>query len=80
MINLIGVYKITNLINNKCYIGQSQNIEQRWKRHIATAFNENDNAYNYPLYCDIRFYGIDNFAFEVIELCDCADLLVRETF
>lgn len=30
---MIGVYKITNNINNKCYIGISTNIEDRWKQH-----------------------------------------------
>lgn len=27
----VGIYKITNNINNKSYIGQSRNIEKRWK-------------------------------------------------
>ena len=27
----IGIYKITNKINNKCYIGQSKDIYKRWK-------------------------------------------------
>ena len=30
---MIGIYKITNLINGKSYIGQSINIKQRWKTH-----------------------------------------------
>ena len=30
-----GIYKITNLINNKCYIGQSRNIESRIKKHFS---------------------------------------------
>ena len=33
---MIGIYKITNLINQKIYIGQSINIEQRWKEHRKT--------------------------------------------
>ena len=35
-----GIYKITNLINNKVYIGQSQNIEHRWIAHKSEAKNE----------------------------------------
>ena len=31
-----GIYKITNKINNKCYIGKSTDIESRWKYHIET--------------------------------------------
>ena len=30
---MIGIYKITNLINNKIYIGQSIHIERRWSEH-----------------------------------------------
>ena len=30
---MIGIYKITNLINNKSYIGLSNNIERRWSEH-----------------------------------------------
>ncbi|MDR0677008.1 MAG: GIY-YIG nuclease family protein [Elusimicrobiota bacterium] len=30
---MIGIYKITNNINGKTYIGQSRNIERRWKDH-----------------------------------------------
>lgn len=28
---ICGIYKITNQVNGKCYIGQSINIEKRWK-------------------------------------------------
>lgn len=60
-----GIYKITNKINNKCYIGKSSNIEKRWKYHI-----ENRNSlkeYDKPLYRAFRKYGIENFSFEIIE-------------
>ena len=30
---MIGIYKITNTKNEKVYIGQSTNIEERWKQH-----------------------------------------------
>ena len=30
---MIGIYKITNKLNNKCYIGQSIHIERRWAEH-----------------------------------------------
>lgn len=29
-----GIYKITNQINQKSYIGKSKNIEERWKQHL----------------------------------------------
>ena len=60
-----GIYKITNKINNKCYIGKSSNIEERWKYHIN---NRNSlKEYNKPLYRAFRKYGIENFSFEIIE-------------
>lgn len=31
---MVGIYKITNLVNNKVYIGQSINIEKRIKEHF----------------------------------------------
>lgn len=61
------VYKITNLINNKSYIGSSTRVEKRWQQHKNDAFNLNNSKYNYPLYCAFRKYGIENFAFEIIK-------------
>jgi len=29
-----GIYKITNLENGKCYIGQAVDLAERWKQHI----------------------------------------------
>ena len=57
-----GIYKITNLINNKVYIGQSKQIEIRWQQHKTS--NK-----NYALYSAFKKYGIDNFKFEIIEEC-----------
>lgn len=75
-----GIYKITNEINNKCYIGQSVNIERRWKRHKQIFKNKNDNCYDYPLYRSIRKYGIENFVFEILEDCNKNQLNEREFF
>ena len=60
-----GIYKITNKINNKCYIGKSQNIEERWKQHL---YDYKNNRYpNKPLYKAFLKYGILNFSFQIIE-------------
>lgn len=56
----IGIYKITNVINGKVYIGQSINIEQRWVQHKNNPCNQHiKNAYTK--------YGISNFKFEIIQ-------------
>lgn len=72
---MIGIYKITNLINNKVYIGQSKNISKRWNAHRVRSQND-----DYPLYRAIRKYGLENFTFEVIEECNIDSLDDREKY
>ena len=51
---IMVIYKITNLINEKIYIGQSVNFKERIRLHRETAFNKNTHSYDYPLYRSIR--------------------------
>lgn len=64
-----GIYKITNTLNNKSYIGQSINIEERWKREKSRAFQTNQPDYHSTLSRAFRKYGIQNFTFEILEEC-----------
>ena len=61
------IYKITNTINNKAYIGKTEktNPLNRWKEHIKDANKVYKNKR--PLYEAIKKYGSNNFTFEVIE-------------
>ena len=68
-----GIYKITNLINNKIYIGQSINIEKRWA--CEKCGNCNDH-----LTRAFKKYGIDNFNFEIIEECQQSELNEKESY
>lgn len=77
---MVGIYKITNNINNHCYIGQSRNIEKRWYNHKNDSTNQNSEKYNYPLYCGFRKYGIRNFTFEVLEECSIEELNEKEKY
>lgn len=77
---MVGIYKITNLINNKIYIGQSINIQQRWKTHRSGPFNKNNHQYDTPLYRAIRKYGLQNFSFEVLEECVEGELDNKEQY
>ena len=75
-----GIYKIENKINGKIYIGQSLNIEERWKDHRNIGFNSNNKNYNYPLYKAFRKYGIDNFNFSIVEECSQKELNIKEIY
>jgi group I intron endonuclease len=57
------IYKFTNLINQKCYVGQTiQNPNNRRLEHLSAA----NNNKKHPLYNSIRKHGIENFSFEII--------------
>ena len=67
MIYLFYIYKYTNKINNKSYIGQTNNIRLRRKGHRSSSKNPNDHQYNTPFHMALRKYGEDNFSFEILE-------------
>lgn len=71
------IYKITNLTNNKCYIGlTTQGIEQRYKEHLSR-LSKGDR--DHKLYQAFKKYGIDNFKYEPIFYCfNKQDLPVME--
>lgn len=73
----MGIYKITNKINGKVYIGQSVNIQKRWIKHKS---NLRLNKSNTILYYAFKKYGIENFLFEIIEECTQQDLNEREIY
>ena len=72
-----GIYKITNKINNKIYIGQSVNIEQRFYTHCSDALTKTDNNYFHNA---IRKYGKENFYIEIIEECSVEELNDKEVY
>lgn len=57
-----GVYKITNLVNGKIYIGSSADkggFKERWRKRYNKYFT---NA--------INKYGSNNFKYEILEICE----------
>lgn len=60
-----AIYKITNLINGKIYVGQSKDPTRRWKEHKWDAFNSNCKE-NSAIHKAFLKYGIDNFEFTII--------------
>ena len=60
------IYKITNLVNNKIYVGKtSSSIEERFKEHIRDSRKE--RCEKRPLYDAFNKYGVENFFIEEIE-------------
>jgi group I intron endonuclease len=69
------VYKITNSINNKCYIGITSNLKKRLKDHIR--FSINNYKIKGYIHKSIQKYGVDKFTVEI--LCECeTDLDLNE--
>jgi len=68
---MIGIYKITNLINGKNYIGQSIDIFRRWKQEINGRCNK-------ELKEDFLKYGLENFTFDVLIECSREELNKNE--
>lgn len=77
---MIGIYKITNLINGKIYIGQSVDIDKRIKDHFWKARCKKDVSYNSALHSAIRKYGEQNFKYEVLEECTVDVIDERERY
>lgn len=72
------IYKITNLVNGKLYIGQtSKTLDLRFRQHQVAAFTLN---LKYPLYRAMRKYGIENFKIELVEEVVTEQINEREQF
>ena len=61
------IYKITNKLNDKCYIGKTElsNPEKRFKQHVSDSKKE--RCKDRPLYRAFNKYGVDNFDFQILE-------------
>jgi group I intron endonuclease len=71
-----GIYKITNKITGKCYVGSAVNINKRWSAHKKML--ERNTHHSKILQNSVNKHGYNNFIFEVIELCDREILIERE--
>lgn len=70
---MVGIYKITNNINDKVYIGKSIRIEERIKKHRKADTNM-------PIHKAIKKYGVEHFTFEILEECNIEELDDREIY
>lgn len=74
-----GIYKITNLITDEVYIGQSVDIPSRWKTHIKCGLGI-DTPSTSKLYASMQKYNVWMFSFELIEDCPANQLNEKEKY
>ena len=71
-----GIYKITNAITGDFYIGSSKDVKRRWTQHkCPSTWNKCPNN---PMYQDMKKYGLDKFAFEILAEVEAEQLKEME--
>lgn len=68
-----GIYRITNTLNGKCYIGSAVNLKKRLLQH----YNYEKGQSNIRLQHSIKKYGLINFIFEVVQLVEEKEKLIE---
>lgn len=76
---ITGIYKITNINNGKSYVGQSANIQDRWRQHIKRGCGAEAPTRN-KLYPAMLEEGVHNFYFELLEECPREKLDKQEDY
>lgn len=68
------IYCITNIINNKRYVGKTTlSVEERFKKHCSDS--QKDRYEKRPLYDAFAKYGIENFIIEELEYVEDESIL-----
>lgn len=73
-----GIYKITSLLTNQSYIGQSVDIKERIRQHIKTGLS--CSIATNKLYQEMYKQGPENFTYEILEKVPKEKLNERETY
>ena len=74
----IGIYKITNIIDNKIYIGSSTKLHKRYYYHLNLL--RNNKHYNIHLQYAFNKYNEKSFIFDIVEYCEENVLIEKEEF
>ena len=75
-----GIYKITNIKNQMCYIGQTKaGFKNRWRTHVKRGLGCEEQTNN-RLYAGLKEDGLENFTFQILEICEDKILTERERF
>ena len=75
----MGIYKITNIKTQECYVGQSVDIYKRWCEHCKAGLGIDTPPGN-KLYKAIQSEGLENFTFELLSQCKQNELNERERY
>lgn len=75
----MGIYKITNIETNECYIGQAVDIYKRWNQHCKAGLGIDTPPGN-KLYKAMIDYGLQNFTFEILLECNRDELNEKEKY
>jgi group I intron endonuclease len=72
------IYKIINLINNKCYVGQTVNFRKRLNKHYRYLSNNTHESKH--LQNAFNKYGLNSFCVEIIEIVNINNIVEREIY
>lgn len=75
---MTGIYKISNIIDDRIYIGSAYDFTRRIRRHKSEL--KHNKHYNIKLQRFVNKYGLDTLIFELILECSKEDLLINEQF
>lgn len=73
-----GIYKISSVLDKRCYIGQAVDIKERWRDHMKAGLGIDAPANKF--YEAMQEQGVENFTFELIEECLKDQLDEKEKF
>lgn len=73
-----GVYRWTNKISNKIYIGSSSNLGSRFRNYYKYSFLTSNRSQNMIIYKALLKYGYSNFILDILEYCELQDVISRE--
>lgn len=76
--HVCGIYRITNTVNGKIYVGKSKNVRSRYRQYVRDFEKQAAYHMNRYLLNSMTKYGIGKFKMEILEECPESDLSVRE--
>ena len=75
-----GIYKITNNVDGKVYIGKTKNFRNRWRQYKYDYENRRTRCLNSYIMNAMLKHGFDAFSFSIVEFCDVGICSERELY